>query len=217
MKIFVDGKWCPRLVNTGKSSQLRFCWVSDKKADQFAVEVEIEILTPRKKRHFGEIFPRFALHLTGTETLGEKIFLFHSQNLYMLVHLWNYMKMMTIDMKSQNSKLCYKQCEKGKVFLCLHCKWKEAITSLTNLVKEPSTYRVLFNWNKKLFRIKSCIFLAELCWVEILKYKLWNMDISTKCWDSKEAIGLKLRRRGLASALLPSEPKYFLLSQNSQL
>ena len=31
---------------------------SDKKAShQFAVEVEVEILT-RKKRHFGEIFPR---------------------------------------------------------------------------------------------------------------------------------------------------------------
>ena len=103
-------------------------------------------------------------------------------------------------MKCQHSKLCYKQCEKGKVFLCLQCKWKEAITSLTNLVKEPSTYRILFNWKKKLFRIKSCISLAELCWVEILKYKLWNMDISTKCWDSKEAIGLKLRRRGLAAA-----------------
>ena len=37
----------------------------EQKRHQFAVEVEIEILS-RKKRHFGKIFPLFALHLAET-------------------------------------------------------------------------------------------------------------------------------------------------------
>ena len=60
-----DGKLCSKVGEHWENFSAEVLPSGEQKRDQFAVEVEIEILS-RKKRHFGEIFPLFALHLVGT-------------------------------------------------------------------------------------------------------------------------------------------------------
>ena len=60
-----DGKRCSKVGEHWENFSAEVLPSGGQKRDQFAVEVEIEILS-RKKRHFGEIFPLFALHLVET-------------------------------------------------------------------------------------------------------------------------------------------------------
>ena len=60
-----DGKRCSKVGEHWENFSAEVLPSGGQKRDQFAVEVEIEILS-RKKRHFGEIFPLFALHLAET-------------------------------------------------------------------------------------------------------------------------------------------------------